>query len=68
MHLLQSGLSLDVMRDFLGQADAKTTEVYARANLEMKRKELEKVADNPRLSTIPSWEQDETSLDWLRSL
>ena len=30
MHLLQSGVSLDVIRDFLGHADAKTTEIYAR--------------------------------------
>ena len=68
MHLLQSGISLDVIRDFLGHADAKTTEIYARANLEMKRKALEKVAEDPPLSTIPSWKQDETLLEWLRSL
>jgi site-specific recombinase XerD len=68
MHLLQSGISLDVIRDFLGHADAKTTEIYARANLEMKRKALEKVADDAPLSTIPSWKQDETLLEWLRSL
>jgi len=48
MHLLQSAISLDVIRDFLGHADAKTTEIYARANLEMKRKALEKIADKPR--------------------
>ena len=37
MHLLQSGVSLDMIRDFLGHVDAKTTQIYARANLEMKR-------------------------------
>jgi integrase/recombinase XerD len=42
MHLLQSGISLDMIRDFLGQVDIKTTEIYARTNLEMKRKALEK--------------------------
>ena len=68
MHLLQSGISLDVIRDFLGHADAKTTEIYARANLEMKCKALEKVAEHPPLSTIPSWKQDDTLLAWLRSL
>jgi len=68
MHLLQSGVSLDVIRDFLGHADAKTTEIYARANLEMKRKALEKVAGDPPLSQIPSWKRDETLLEWLRSL
>ncbi len=68
MHLLQSGVSLDVIRDFLGHADAKTTEIYARANLEMKRDALEKVAGHLPLSTIPFWKQDETLLEWLRSL
>ncbi len=68
MHLLQSGVSLDIIRDFLGHADVKTTEIYARANLEMKRKALEKVADESPLSTLPSWKQDKTLLEWLRSL
>jgi hypothetical protein len=34
----------------------------------MKRKALEKVAEHPPLSTIPSWKQDDTLLAWLRSL
>ena len=43
MHLLQSGVSLEIIRDFLGHVDVKTTQIYARANLEMKRRALEKV-------------------------
>jgi site-specific recombinase XerD len=27
MHLLQSGVSLDMIRDFLGHVDAKTTQI-----------------------------------------
>jgi site-specific recombinase XerD len=45
MHLLQSGISLDMIRDFLGHVDVKTTQIYARANLEMKRKALEKLTE-----------------------
>ncbi|NIT58102.1 MAG: tyrosine-type recombinase/integrase, partial [Aliifodinibius sp.] len=30
MHLLQGGVSLDIIRDFLGHVDIKTTEIYAR--------------------------------------
>ena len=45
MHLLQSGISLDMIRDFLGHVDVKTTQIYARANLEMKRNALEKISD-----------------------
>jgi integrase/recombinase XerD len=68
MHLLQSGISLDMIRDFLGHVDVKTTQIYARANLEMKRKALEKIADPSLVQTIPSWQQNRGLLDWLRSL
>jgi site-specific recombinase XerD len=68
MHLLQSGISLDMIRDFLGHVDAKTTQIYARANLEMKRSALEKVTDPSPVRTIPVWQQNKDLLDWLRSL
>src|SRR6266700_3665505 len=68
MHLLQSGISLDMIRDFLGHVDVKTTEIYARANLEMKRNALEKISDPSPLRTIPSWQQNKDLLNWLRSL
>ena len=68
MNLLQSGVPLEIIRDFLGHVDVKTTEIYARANLEMTRKALEKVADGSALPKIPSWKQDKTLLEWLQSL
>lgn len=68
MHLLQSGVSLEIIRDFLGHVDVKTTQIYARANLEMKRRALEKVADDTPLPSLPSWQQNKTLLDWLHSL
>ena len=34
MHLLQGGVSLDIIRDFLSHVDIKTTDIYVRANLE----------------------------------
>lgn len=68
MHLLQSGISLDMIRDFLGHVDVKTTQIYARANLEMKRRALEKISDPSPVPTIPSWHQNKDLLDWLRSL
>jgi integrase/recombinase XerD len=67
MHLLQGGVPLEIIRDFLGHVDVKTTQIYARANLEMKRPALEKVADAP-LPTMPSWQQNKTLLEWLHSL
>jgi integrase/recombinase XerD len=68
MHLLQSGISLDIIRDFLGHVDVKTTQVYARANLEMKRRALEKISDSSAVPKIPSWQQDKNLLEWLKSL
>src|SRR5262249_26607708 len=68
MHLLESGISLDMIRDFLGHVDVKTTQIYARANLEMKRNALEKITDPSLVRTIPAWQQNKNLLDWLRSL
>jgi site-specific recombinase XerD len=68
MHLLESGVSLDMIRDFLGHEDVKTTQIYARANLEMKRNALEKISEPSSVQTIPSWQQNKDLLDWLRSL
>ena len=67
MHLLQSGISLDMIRDFLGHADVKTTQIYARANLEMKRNALEKITESSPVQPIPCWQQNKDLLDWLRS-
>ena len=68
MHLLQSGVSLEIIRDFLGHVDVKTTQIYARSNLEMKRRALEKVAEGTPLPKIPSWKENKTLLGWLQSL
>ena len=68
MPLLQNDVSLEIIRVFLGHVDVKTTQIYARANLEMKRRALEKVANDTPLPALPSWQQNKTLLDWLRSL
>lgn len=68
MHLLQSGVSLEIIRDFLGHVDAKTTQIYARTNLEMKRRALEKISDVSPVQNIPSWQKDKNLLEWLHSL
>jgi integrase/recombinase XerD len=68
MHLLQSGISLDIIRDFLGHVDVKTTQIYARANLEMKRNALAEINASSPIQTLPSWQENKSLLDWLRSL
>jgi site-specific recombinase XerD len=68
MHLLQSGNPLTVIRDILGHVDIKTTEVYARADIGMKRRALEQAVDASPPITRPSWQADQKLIDWLRSL
>ena len=52
MHLIQAGVNLIYIRDLLGHADVATTEVYARADAETKRKAIENAsAIDPRRTT-----------------
>lgn len=46
MHLLEAGVNLIYIRDFLGHASVSTTEVYAKANPEIRRKQLEAASNN----------------------
>jgi site-specific recombinase XerD len=68
MLLLQSGVNLIYIRDFLGHADITTTEIYARADTEMKRKALEKAYPEIVDSNLPQWNKDEALMSWLTSL
>ncbi len=68
MLLLQAGISLIYIRDLLGHVDIETTEIYARADTEMKRKALEKAYPEMVPSNLPHWEKDEKLLSWLTCL
>lgn len=68
MHLLQAGVNLIYIRDLLGHVDIATTEIYARADTELKRKALEKAYPDMISTDLPHWNQDEDLLEWLISL
>jgi integrase/recombinase XerD len=68
MHLLQAGNPATVIQSILGHADIRSTDIYARADMEMKRHALEKAAKMAPLGTLPSWQGDKGLMDWLRSL
>lgn len=68
MLLLQSGINLIYIRDLLGHVDISTTEIYARADTEIKRKALEKAYPVTEDINLPDWQKDETLLTWLTSL
>lgn len=67
MHLLQSGVPLVMVKDFLGHVDLKSTEVYVQADLEMKRKALE-LANSPHSTQPPKPKLSPSLIDWLESL
>lgn len=68
MHLLQAGINLVYIRDFLGHTDIKTTEVYARSDVETKRKALENAYPDLIDNNLPDWNQDQALLSWLSEL
>ncbi len=68
MHLLQAGVNLIYIRDFLGHVDLKTTEIYARTDTETKRKAIENVYPDIISSKLPDWNKNEELLSWLSDL
>lgn len=68
MHLLQAGVNLIYIRDFLGHVDLKTTEIYARTDTETKRKAVENVYPDLIDCNLPDWSQDQALLTWLSEL
>jgi integrase/recombinase XerD len=68
MHLLQAGVNLIYIRDFLGHVDLKTTEIYARTDTETKRKAIENAYPDLIDSNLPDWSKDQALLSWLSEL
>lgn len=68
MHWLEAGVDLQYIKDLLGHSDIKTTEVYARLNIKMKQKLLEKVHPQQCAGQQPSWTDDENLMQWLGGL
>jgi site-specific recombinase XerD len=68
MHLLRADVDLNYIRDFLGHVNTSTTEVYAKADAEMKRKALEKANFDVPLEKQTTWQKNESLMAWLQSL
>jgi integrase/recombinase XerD len=68
MHLYDSGVPLPYIRDILGHVDLSTTEIYARASTEAKRKALEAVYADVVTADLAEWNQNPELLNWLASL
>lgn len=69
VHLLQAGVNLIYIRDFLGHCDCSTTEIYARVDTEMKRKAIEAAySDVLPTKELPVWADDTDLMRFLNSL
>ena len=68
MHLYEVGVPLPYIRDILGHVDLTTTEIYARASTEAKRKALEATYTDIVTDELPEWNHDTGLLNWLASL
>lgn len=67
MHLLQAGVNLVYIRDFLGHKSVLTTEIYARADSKQKREAIEKAYVGIIKKETPSWIENDNLLEWLKS-
>jgi site-specific recombinase XerD len=68
VHLVAAGVDITVIRSWLGHVSLDTTNHYAQANLETKRKALERLDASSRASRPPPWRRDTSVLAWLDSL
>lgn len=71
MHLLESGVEINVIRGWLGHADLTTTNRYAEINTRTKMEAL-RATEPPDTSAArrptPVWRSDESLLNWLSNL
>ena len=66
MHLLENDVNLVYIRDLLGHSSVTTTEIYSKANPEVKRKHLEKASEKIEVDDYTKEEQSEL-LEWLKN-
>lgn len=68
MHMLEAGINLIYIRDYLGHESIETTQVYARANPETKRKAIKKLEPSSPSPALPDWNDDPDLMKFLHSL
>lgn len=66
-HMLNAGIPLIYIRDFLGHSSVKTTEIYAKANIVEKIKTIQNL-DKKENQNIKEWNEDKELMSWLESI
>lgn len=68
VHLLEAGIELIYIRDYLGHSSIKTTEIYAKVCTQNKLDALEKVYENLSQTSEKDWTNNQDLMDWLTHL
>lgn len=68
VHLLEAGVELIYIRDFLGHSSVKTTEIYAKVCTQNKIEALEKVYENVSETSENDWTHNKDLMEWLTNL
>ena len=69
MHLLQAGVEMHVVSRIMGHAHLTTTNRYAEADLQMKRRAIEAATSKKsQPKQLPRWKKDKDLIEWLESL
>ena len=68
VHLLEAGVELIYIRDFLGHSSVKTTEIYAKVCTQNKIEALEKVYENVSQASKDDWTKNKDLMEWLANL
>ncbi|MCR5685409.1 MAG: site-specific integrase [Lachnospiraceae bacterium] len=67
MHMLQAGIALSYIRDFLRHSHITTTQVYAKADVEMRRTIIEESAPKV-VPDLPDWRNDASLMAMLNNI
>lgn len=68
MHLVEAEKNLIYIRDFLGHESIETTQIYAKANPEARRKALETMDKKINTPNMPDWNDDPDLTAFLKGL
>lgn len=69
MHMLEAGINIVYIRDFLGHEDISTTMVYVKADNRLKNEAINKLAPKViKEENFPDWSKDKNLMDFLSSL
>lgn len=68
MHLLESGINIVYIRDFLGHSSVLSTEIYAKANSKIKEKQLRQYSNKLNVEEKYSVQEKAELLNFLKEL